>query len=54
MKDLIKRLMANDFASLEVDVEDMAAKKIVSVIREKKEKVVADLNKAKKRGTADE
>ncbi len=50
MKDLVKRLMAGDYASLEEDIEDMAAKKVVSLIRKKKEEVIEKLNSQKKRG----
>ena len=48
MKDLIKRLQANDFASLQNEIEDLAAKKIVAKIREKKEEIKEKMNSAKK------
>lgn len=51
MKDLIKRLQANEYATLQSDIEDLAAKKIVAKIREKKEEIKEKMNSKKsKRG----
>lgn len=47
MKDFLKRLINNEYASLQEDIEDLAAKKIVSKIREKKQEILTDLNSKK-------
>ena len=48
MKDFIKRLMNDEYSTLEQDVEDLTARKIVERIKEKKEEVIQNLNSKKK------
>jgi len=45
MKSVIKRVLAGDWASLQTDVEKMAADKVKAKVDEKKFEVLAKLNK---------
>lgn len=47
MKDLIKKLNADDYATLGDDIEDLAAKKIAERIKSAKAEVIEKLNKKK-------
>lgn len=48
MKDLVKKLMDQDYASLQEEIEDLTAKKIALKIKEKKTEVLDSINKKKK------
>lgn len=54
MKDLIKKLQANDFATLGEDIEDIVAKKLSDKIKEKKVIVRDKLNDKRKKKEDDQ